>query len=247
MDLPSYQDVKGTPPTVVFASMSMHEGDRLRLMGFGLDEQAVVRDAISRHWTHGLQSEREYHGSHEFKLHKYPWYPTVIKGDDSMVSRRLMSKLLEALFNMGWVLNISTAVSKTTTALDTLIFSRQTPTSALQHRDWMCIAFSNGDRLRFIDAPPDLLESAKQMLTRIEYLQSHQEHGSDGCYEFKLHGYPWNAMGGETMRVRQMLLELMGILNQHGWTVYGSIDQKAQVASDSAATKVPDTWHCCRT
>lgn len=140
----------------------------------------------------------------------------------------------------------STAVSKTTTSLDTLIFSRQIPTPPLESREWMCIAFSNGDRLRFVDAPSDLLESTKEMLTRIKYLQSQQEHGPDGCYEFKLQGYPWASMGGETMRMRGMLLQLMNILNQHGWTVYGSIDQKAQVASDSGVTKVPDTWQCCR-
>ena len=47
-----------------------------------------------------------------------------------------------------------------------------------------------------------------------------------GVDELKLHGSPWYANGTDTMRVRELLLVLLETLEEEGWTVYASIDQK---------------------
>ncbi|KAI0125526.1 hypothetical protein BJ170DRAFT_684792 [Xylariales sp. AK1849] len=41
-----------------FASLSMHMGNRLRLLGFDQNAQAVVRDVINQNWPRGIRSER---------------------------------------------------------------------------------------------------------------------------------------------------------------------------------------------
>jgi hypothetical protein len=61
---------------------------------------------------------------------------------------------------------------------------------------------------------------------RADTVQAKSTH-APGVYEIKIHGYPWMAIGEEAMRTREMLLILMEVLEEEGWTVYASIDQKS--------------------
>ena len=49
---------------------------------------------------------------------------------------------------------------------------------------------------------------------------------TNNVYEVKLRGTPWRAEGTETMAVRRLLLIMLEVLEEHGWTVYASTDQK---------------------
>ncbi len=46
-----------------------------------------------------------------------------------------------------------------------------------------------------------------------------------GINEFKLHGNPWRAHGVDTTKAREIILMLLGLLEEEGWTVYASISQ----------------------
>ncbi|KAJ4403013.1 hypothetical protein N0V91_006759 [Didymella pomorum] len=67
---------------------------------------------------------------------------------------------------------------------------------------------------------------------------------SAGIQEIKFHGYRWATGGKETMRVRELLLTMLGVLEEEGWTVYASIDQNASGGDQN--TSETDTWHLCR-
>jgi hypothetical protein len=56
-------------------------------------------------------------------------------------------------------------------------------------------------------------------------VQDHRSHAR-GVYEVKLRGSPWMATGTETMQARELLLIMLEVLEEHGWTVYASVDQK---------------------
>jgi hypothetical protein len=147
---------------------------------------------------------------------------------------------LETLFENGWVLAFSTDISKKQFDKDTIIFRHQDPSPA--RHEWMSIAFSKEDRLRFIDAPDELVEEIRSELgTKVS---SHNER-MGGVYDFNLKGRPWRAEGGETMKVRMMLLMLVEKLEKHGFTVYASVDQKNGPGGNSHLSE-SDTWHCCR-
>ena len=45
------------------------------------------------------------------------------------------------------------------------------------------------------------------------------------------------------MRVRELLIALVEMLEEEGWSVYASIDQKSSGGQGVSET---DTWHCCR-
>jgi len=221
-----------------FASLSLHMTDRIRLLQFPIPIIQTVQTAIVKSWPRGIQGTRDYYGSREFKLRGNPWSG---QSEEAVHSRRLMCTVLAALFDAGWLLRLSTDVSKKQMDKDTLIFRQQVPAPA--PCEWMCISFSRSDRLRFIDAPADFVKYMLQKLQRDT--QSHSPH-MPGVYELKLRGTPWNADGDETMYARKLLLVLIAGLEEYGFTVYASIDQKTGPGGDSRRSET-DTWHCCRT
>ena len=209
--------------------------------------QAVesIRSTISSIWPGGIQRERDYYGSHEFKLKGYPW---SAQGVEAVTSRHLMSRMLGELFMQGWVLNLTTDISKSPSDLDTLLFRHQYPAPA--PCEWMAISFSNSDQIRFITDPHRPWDAVSAVINAYIGLlgaavQRHEPHRVAGCYEVKLKGNPWRAYSGETMHARSLLLNLLTTLEQFGWTVYASVDQKLQAGGNSQSGDT-DTWHCCR-
>lgn len=219
-----------------FASLSLHMEDRLRFLRFPPQIVDQCRNTVLRAWPLGIQEERPYENSHEIKMEGYPWRGL---GKESHNARRLVYALLATLHSYGWVLTLNTDISKTSWDKDTLVFRHQTPAPA--PCDWCSIAFSKMDRLRFIDAPVQLYQSLPSRLGP-QWIKS-QEELAPGVWEMKLHGYPWAATGTETMRVRELLLVLVETLEEEGWSVYASIDQKA---SGGEQRSEADTWYLCR-
>lgn len=87
------------------------------------------------------------------------------------------------------------------------------------------ISFSRSDRIRLIDISPEVCQVLPARLGP-EWVSKVTEY-SAGIQEIKFHGYPWATGGKETMRVRELLLTMLGVLEEEGWTVYASIDQNA--------------------
>ena len=63
-----------------------------------------------------------------------------------------------------------------------------------------------------------------------------------GVYEIQLIAYLWWATGEQAVTARKVLLQPMEVLEEHGFTVYASVDQKNGTENSTD----PDTWHCCR-
>lgn len=221
-----------------FASLSLHMWDRMRLLNFPPHIVDLVRDIIRRTWPGGVQDQRPYAGSFEFKLTGYPWRG---HSEEGMHARRLVRTILAELFAQGWVLAFSTDVSKKQNDIDTMLFRYQDPAPA--PCEWMSISFSRSDRLRLIDAPQDMIANVVQLLQSAT--QKQEPFYMPGIFELKLWGNPWWATGEETMDARRLLLQLVQCLEEHGFTVYASIDQKSGAGGDNGGRET-DTWHCCR-
>jgi hypothetical protein len=130
-----------------FASVSMHMEDRLRFLHFPDETFNICRQVVHTAWKRGIQDEREYGGSMEIKLYGHPWRGA---GDESVDARRLICAILGALHGQGWVLTLSTDISKKNWDKDTLLFRHQVPSPA--ECEWCCIGFSKTDRIKFIDS-----------------------------------------------------------------------------------------------
>lgn len=129
-----------------FASVSMHMEDRLRFLQFPAETFNLCRQVVKSIWKRGLQEERDYAGSKELKMYGHPWRGS---GDEAVDARRLICAILETLHGQGWVLMLSTDISKKNWDKDTLLFRHQVPSPA--ECDWCCIGFSKTDRIKFID------------------------------------------------------------------------------------------------
>lgn len=215
------QSYQAPPPFQThFASMSMHSTDDLRFLHFPPQVVDQCRNTVQGVWKGGIQREGTYGKSHEFKLSGYPW---STMGSEALDARRLVAALLGTLHSMGWVLTLNTDVSKTANDKDTLLFRYQSPAPA--PCDWCSISFSRGDRLRLIDASPEVCQTLPARLGQ-EWVSKVSQY-APGIQEIKFHGNPWSAYGKETMRTRELLLTMLATLEEEGWTVYASIDQSA--------------------
>lgn len=239
--IPSYSDAvpSYTAFHTSFASVSLHSTDRIRLLQFPPSEFPAFRDVINRSWPFGIQNERQYAGSFEFKLRGNPWRG---QGSDAIPARILMREILAHLFRLGWILHASTDTSKKEFDKDTLIFRKQ------QHpppdSDWISISFNMTDRMRLIGAPPDLVADVKVLLGQMKLLQS--EFWKDQrlqAWEFKIYGRPWRPTGEETMSTRLLLLKLLETLEAKGWSLYASVDQSMATGDHVSET---DSWYCVR-
>lgn len=92
-----------------FACVTLNQSDRIRFINFPSDDVTALKGVISTTWPKGIQDFRKYGQSDEFKLRGYPWgYDS--RGDDR--SRRLVRRMLETLFDRGWVLQAAIDLSK---------------------------------------------------------------------------------------------------------------------------------------
>ncbi|KAF2250654.1 hypothetical protein BU26DRAFT_603220 [Trematosphaeria pertusa] len=219
------------------ASLSFHMTDRIRLLHFPPEAIDVCRSTILSAWKppHSgaivIQDERPYGASHEFKLRGFPW---ALGSYQPVESSRLVCALLSTLHGLGWTLILTTDVTRKMRDKDTLVFRRRRMCLWSVTGAWSCFREATGC------VPPEVSQATAAQLGP-SWVQARSVHKSVAD-ELKLHGSPWFANGIETMRVRELLLVLLESLEDEGWTVFASIDQK-HGRDDYTET---DTWYCCR-
>jgi len=203
-------------PAATFACVSLNMTDRLRLIGFPPLIIDSIREAINSSWPKGIQSERDYYGSYEYKLNGNPWSGQF---GEAVPSRVMMTTVLSTLYHSGWHLQMSTDISKKVHDKDTLFFrSGPLPSPA----SFFSASFNEGDKLRLIGAPPNVINSVKQVLAGA--VQSEEWKAKDIAYQFKLHGYPWHSNGADTVVTRVLLMNILNALNSFGWEIHATID-----------------------
>ncbi len=241
--------VDSAPPAYVessfktsFASISLHKTDRIRLLQFPPGDIAAIRDVIKQNWGFGIQEERPYAHSHEFKCLGNPWSG---QGADAIAARILLRGILAYLFASGWILTASTDVSKSLLERDTMIFRKQVvPPPA---SEWMAISFNQGDRLRLIGAPPELLSAFQTLLEGMGLWQEAiWKDRALNAFEFKLNGWPWRPSGEETMTTRLLLLRMLETLEEGGWSLYATVDQNNGHHNKNSSSTGTDSWYCVR-
>ncbi|KAF2107333.1 hypothetical protein BDV96DRAFT_589571 [Lophiotrema nucula] len=140
------------------------------------------------------------------------------------------------------MLMTSTDVSKAQWDSDTLIFRYQSPAPLAM--EWLSLAFSANNRLRFIDAPSHIPLKVVERLGKSKMECKCKEHRVEGCYEVKIQGMGWGQYSAEGVKIRGLVLDILDVFEEEGWTIYASVDQK--VGGEGSGGGDTDTWHCCR-
>jgi hypothetical protein len=99
------------PPAFItqFACVTLNMNDRVRFINFPPAEVAAIQGIIQRSWPLGIKELRPYGQSQEFRLHGLPWAGRH-HGDDK--ARELLLRILEGLYDRGWVLQAAIDISK---------------------------------------------------------------------------------------------------------------------------------------
>ena len=132
----------------------------------------------------------------------------------------MVQRLLEALFNMGWVLQAAVDISRKQFDKDSLVFRKQNP--APPPCEWISVSFDRNDRLKIVEAPPR--DVADAVVRTFGSAVSRYE-VSPMCLEIKFHGTPWYPSGEDAVGTRRMLLCLLETLENFGFSLYASVDQ----------------------
>lgn len=107
-----------TPPPALLC-LSLHESDKIRVMNLATTSIPALRSCIESSWSYGIQSEGPYGISYEFKLRGRPWEGS---GEQANAARRLMAGIFGFLLRAGWVLKLSTNLTKWRWDKDTFYF-----------------------------------------------------------------------------------------------------------------------------
>ncbi|KIJ55632.1 hypothetical protein M422DRAFT_24205 [Sphaerobolus stellatus SS14] len=142
------------------ACITLNMSDRLRLIRFPPHVVDRIRVVLERKWLRGIQSERGYANTHEFKLHGNPWDGVGIEG---IGSRLVIMAVLAILYHQGWQLVMSVDISKKLMDKDSLIF-REGPLPSPS--EFISVSFNQGDRIRIMseDIPPEALNTIRVLL-----------------------------------------------------------------------------------
>jgi hypothetical protein len=187
-----------------------------------------MRSVIQANWQRGIQRECLYGVSFEFKLKGNPWRGD---GEQANAARHLVAAIFCFLLQNGWVLKLSTDLSKYQLDKDTFYFkqaARPDPTVR------MCaISFNEFDKIRVISGPPEVAQVVRSTILHLWYRGLQRECFYYGVPEYKMLGEPWAATGSETMQVRMFVGHLIEALDCAGWEVYASVDISQGNTSDS--------------
>ncbi|KAI1014949.1 hypothetical protein LB503_004081 [Fusarium chuoi] len=224
LDLPpSFQETMASSPPIFktqFACMTFNMFDRIRLINFTESEVSGIKEVVAERWSAGLSHVQPYGESMEFRLRGRPWLHRSGGNDDS---RRLMLRILEKLFDMGWVLQGAMEITLKSESKDSLIFRKQDPIPP--PCDWICVSFDNSDKLKIVDSPPKDLTDA--ILQTFGHDVRRKEITPD---RIKMHlaNMPWNPSGTDTVKTRIILLKLIETLERCGFTIYATIGSKGE-------------------
>ena len=140
--------VRGLQPPAHF-TISLNSNDLLRVIGAPESLLPVVRDVIQGCWFKGIQDSSRYAGSWQFKLRGTPWWA---EGKETVESRFLILKLMEAMHACGWSLVASIDSSRKASDKSSLVFRQSQP----KQSPFLCVSLHESDKLRLINAPEDI-------------------------------------------------------------------------------------------
>ena len=206
--------------------ISLNNTDRLRLINAPQSMIPVVRQVITSVWTvmGGIQKEQDYYGSWEFKLSGNPWWSV---GNESVMARFLICKILEALQSQGWSVKTSVDISRKSQDKSILMFVSSQPKSL----PIMCLSFNDVDKIRLINAPQEFIGVCREILKAKWYkgiAVEEQMKTSCTAHEFKLHGNPWHGAGNQSQHIRSLLCYIIQAFKASGWRYLMSADVSAK-------------------
>lgn len=199
-----------------FACVTLNMLDRIRLIDFPVSDVLAIQELVKTNWAPGVKAVENYGDARQIRMHGSPWSASYNGNDDARV---LILRILERLYDLGWVMQASIDLVRKDVDKDTLVMRRQTPPPP--PCDWLCVSFDTIDRLKIVGGPPRDLSDAIIELFRGR-LRS--EEVTPERLKIKFSSAVWVPQGEDTVTTRRLLLQLIQKLEEFGFTIYASLD-----------------------
>ncbi|XP_048580053.1 uncharacterized protein LOC5501260 isoform X2 [Nematostella vectensis] len=222
--------------------ISLNRNDRLRLINAPQPIIETVKQILSQYWSTrgGIQKERQYHASWEFKLSGTPWWAC---GDEAVMSRFVMCKILEGLQSQGWHVRAALDMCRRQNDKSVLAFYQSLPKIA----PVVCLSFNDECKIRLINAPQEFVGLCRDII-QARWIKGIRDEKALNtpcmAYQFKLFGNPWSGYSiVDGLHIRSMLCFILQMLASRGWKLLISADISAKYVHRDKAPDYPLDVH----
>ena len=218
--------------------IGLSRNDRLQVIDAHPQIVDCVRNVLLEYWPHGLQKEKQKFNADEFKLSGNPWWSD---GQDGISARFVMCKLFEALMSIGWRVQIAIDLTRKLNDKSVFTFQKFVPMVA----PIFCLSLNYTDRIRFINAPQDVMEILSAEIRKYWLFGIGKEGPCGTSREIKLNGNPWSyGIGGhDGAHGRVLLCHLLRVCASIGWFIILSADVSAKYAKRDNEPDYPIDVH----
>ena len=95
-----------------FACIFIYGTDKLRLLNFSQADVERIKSIVHAAWPRGIQEAKPFGMAESIKLHGYP-FKTSASGQGLLEGRQMLCRLLQELYNIGWILTETVDVCRT--------------------------------------------------------------------------------------------------------------------------------------
>jgi len=239
----TYFFTMGADPTAVdssecgFITLGLNSRDQLRVIAKTKDRffNNVVdslREVIKKHWHRGLQDEWAGSRGHIFKFKGSPWWTD---GAETVETRIVVCKILEAMLTLGWRITCATDISRKIQDKSTFIFKnvRYSTTVGVP-----CVSFNESDKIRAINMPGECIGAIQEVLNRLWTVTRTQTYGRST--EWKLAGSIWDF---SNYYGKALALHILSTMNRFHYALYTSADVSAKFVHRKNAPDYPLDVH----
>ena len=218
--------------------IGLSRNDRLQVIDAHPQIVDCVRNVLLQYWPHGLQKEKQKFNADEFKLYGNPWWSD---GQDGISARFVMCKLFEALMSIGWRVQIAIDLTRRLNDKSVFTFQQSVPVTA----PIFCLSLNYTDRIRFINAPQDVMEILSAEIRKYWLFGVGKEGPCGTSREIRLNGNPWSyGIGGhDGAHGRVLLCHLLRVCASIGWFIILSADVSAKYAKRDNEPDYPIDVH----
>ena len=218
--------------------INLIRNDRMRLIDAPPESVNSARSMVTQFWKRGITKEMKKFNAYEFKLGGHPWWAD---GEEAVDTRFFMCKLFEGLMSIGWRVQIAIDLTRKLNDKSVLTFQRCAPMSV----PIFCLSLNWTDKIRFINAPQDVVDALTAETERVWLFGVNKEQKFGDSFELELNGNPWGYdMNGHDGAHGHVLLKyLVKMCATMGWLVLLSADVSAKFVHQDKRTDYSTDVH----
>ena len=219
-------------------AISIGSNNRLHVIDSNPNVVDCVRNVLLQYWSRGLQNESQILNAEVFKLYGKPWWANKL---DGITTRFLMCKLFEALMSIGWRVQKPIRVTRYQRDKSFYIFQECVPMCA----PVFCLSLNLADRIRFINAPQNVIEVVSTEIRKKWLFGIEQESLYGISREIKLKRMPWSYKHSDHdgAHGRVLLCHILKVCASIGWFIILSADVTTKYAESFSNPDYPLNVH----